>query len=101
GAPDLIRRMMFRTGLGALALTGFALQSLAQTEQSSYLFGEVRMLTPTGQQIGTSLSLVRRTLKPAENRIVEAVVTIEAGKPVREFTTVFEVTGAKFSIRDD
>jgi hypothetical protein len=59
------------------------------------------MTTPAGQQIGTSLSLVRRTLKPADNRIVEVVATIEAGKPAREFTTIFEVTGSKFAIRDD
>jgi hypothetical protein len=89
------------TALLALALTGLAPQGVAQTEQSSYLFGKVHMLTPAGQQIGTSLSLVRRTLKPADNRIVEVVAAIEAGKPVREFTTVFEVTGSKFSIRDE
>lgn len=76
-------------------------QSAAQPEQISYLLGEVHMLTPAGQPIGTSLSLVRRTLKPAENRIVEVVATLEAGKPVREFTTLFDVDGSKFTIHDE
>jgi hypothetical protein len=93
--------------LGTLvaALAG-GLPALAQSpagsgETTEYYLGEVKTLSPAGQTLATSLSLARRTLQPAENRIVEVVATIEAGKPVREFTTVFEVSGAKFTIKDD
>ncbi|MEO7761780.1 MAG: hypothetical protein ABIS68_07700 [Casimicrobiaceae bacterium] len=85
--------------LAVPAMRGHAQQS-APVDQESYLFGEVRTLTPDNRLLTTTLSLVRRVLKPSENRIVEIVETIEAGKPVREFTTVFEIAGAKFTIKD-
>lgn len=73
----------------------------ATGEETQYYLGEVTTQTPAGQMIATSLSLARRTLKPSENRIVEVVATIEAGKPVREFTTVFDVDGSSFVLKDD
>jgi hypothetical protein len=76
-------------------------QAPSMSEQATFLFGEVRMSTPGGQPIGTSLSLVRRVLKPAEKRIVEVVATIEPGRPVREYTAVFEVSESGFAIRDE
>jgi hypothetical protein len=99
----MLRRCAANCAIATIAAAGFTAfaQTAPPAEQVSYLFGEVRMSSPAGQPIGTSLSLVRRTLKPSENRIVEVVAAIEAGKPVREFTTVFDITGSKFVLKDD
>lgn len=85
------------------ALLGLSV-ALAQSpavEQTAYLLGEVKTLSPSGQVLSTSLSLVRRVQRPADNRIVEIVATIESGKPVREFTTTFAVDGDQFTMRDE
>lgn len=104
-----IGRMLGGALLSLLAACGsqlagvdaLAQNSLASAELTEYYLGEVKTLSPAGQPMATSLSLARRTLKPAENRIVEVVATIEAGKPAREYTTVFQVDGTRFALKDD
>src|SRR6185436_169889 len=73
----------------ALAAATLAAGQSTPAEQTAYFLGEVKTVAPSGQPLSTSLSLVRRVLRPAENRIVEIVATIDSGKPVREFTTTF------------
>jgi len=85
----------------ALLASALAAAQSTPAEQSSCFLGEVKTLSPSGQLLSTSLSLVRRVLRPAENRIVEIVETIEPGKPVRELTTTFTVDGSAFTMRDD
>jgi hypothetical protein len=70
-------------------------------EQVTYFLGEVKMSSPTGQPFGSSLSLAKRTLKPAENKIVELVASIEPKQPAREYTTIFDVKGSKFTVKDE
>lgn len=85
--------------MAALSIVGGT--ALGQSASTTYYLGEVRMSLPSGQPAGTSVSLVKRTLLPADNRVVEVVATIDAAKPVREYTTVFDVTGARFRMKDE
>lgn len=74
----------------------------AQTaEQTTYMLGEVKMTSAAGQPYGSTVSLVKRTLKPAENKIVEVVLTLDPKQPAREFTTVFDIKGSKFTVKDE
>ncbi len=80
--------------------------TLAQTnssppEQTAYYLGEVKMNSASGQPYGSSISLAKRTLKPAENKIVELVLSLDSKQPAREYTTVFNVTGSKFTVKDE
>src|SRR5215831_14416976 len=73
----------------------------AAQEKVTYYLGEVKMSSPTGQPFGSSLSLAKRTLKPAENKIVELVASIDPKQPTREYTTIFDVNGSKFTVKDE
>jgi hypothetical protein len=73
----------------------------AAPEQVTYLLGEVKMSGPTGQPYGSSVSLVKRTMTPAENKIVEVVLSLDAKGAAQEYTTVFAIKDAKFTVRDD
>lgn len=86
--------------LFGLPLAVFAQHVQSAPEQVTYFLGEVRMSSPSGQPMGSSLSLVKRTLSPDENKIVELVVSIDPAKLTREFTTIFEVQGTKFVMKD-
>lgn len=83
-------------------LACFAAAALAQAaEKTVYLLGEVKMTSPTGQPFGSTVSLVKRTLKPAENKIVELVASLDPKEPTKEYTTVFDIKGSKFTVKDD
>jgi len=88
-------------------LLSLALTISAQTpaapppEQVTYFLGEVKISSPTGQPYGSTVSLIKRTLTPAENKIVELVLSIEAKGAPLEFTTVFTVKDSKFTVRDE
>lgn len=69
-------------------------------EHVSYYLGEVKMTSPGGQPYGSSVSLVKRTMKPAENRIVELVLSVDGRGPAQEYNTVFTVNGSKFELRE-
>jgi hypothetical protein len=73
----------------------------APTEQTAYYLGEVKMNSASGQSYGSSISLAKRTLKPAENKIVELVLSLDSKQPAREYNTVFNVTGSKFTVKDE
>jgi hypothetical protein len=73
----------------------------APPEQVAYFLGEVKMSSPTGQPYGSSVSLIKRTMTPAENKIVELVLSIDAKNPPAEYTTVFGVKDGKFTIKDE
>ena len=70
-------------------------------EQLTYFLGEVKMSSPAGQPYGSSISLVRRALKPAENKIVEQVLSLDPKQPPQEYTTVFDIKGSKFTVKDE
>ena len=79
----------------------FAQAGPASQEQSAYYFGEAKITSPTGQVFGNTLSVVKRTLKPAENKIIEQVIFLDPRRPPEEHITVLEVKGSKFTLRDD
>jgi hypothetical protein len=83
------------------ALSSFAQTGPASQEQAAYYFGEAKITSPTGQVFGTTLSVVKRILKPAENRIIEQVVFLDPRRPPEEHITVLDVKGSKFTLRDD
>ena len=88
--------------LSMMSLVAVSVQTApAAQEQVTYFLGEVKMSSPTGQPFGSSLSLAKRTLKPAENKIVELVATIDPKQPAREYTTIFDVKGSKFTVKDE
>ncbi|MEP6946511.1 MAG: hypothetical protein ABJA02_11385 [Acidobacteriota bacterium] len=68
---------------------------------TTYFLGEVKMASPTGQPYGTSLSLVKRTISPADNQIVEIVMTLDPKQPAKEYTTVFAIKDSAFAIKDN
>lgn len=70
-------------------------------EQTAYFLGEVKMSSPSGQSYGSSVSLVKRTLKPAKNKIAELVLSIDPKQPPQEYATVFDVKGSKFTVKDE
>jgi hypothetical protein len=73
----------------------------APPEQVTYLLGEVKITGPAGQPYGSSVSLVKRTMTPAENKIVEVVLSIDAKGAPLEFNTVFTLKDNKFTVKDD
>jgi hypothetical protein len=79
----------------------FAQTNSASPEQNTYFLGEVKMDSASGQPYGSSISLVKRTLKPAENKIVELVLSLDSKQPAREYTTIFDVKGSKFTVKDE
>ncbi|CAN5591590.1 hypothetical protein BH10ACI3_BH10ACI3_04770 [soil metagenome] len=85
----------------ACLLTVSAQGVAAPPERTSYLLGEVTMSSPTGQPYGSTLSLVKRTQKPAENKIVEVVANIDPKGPTKDYTTVFDIKGSNFTVKDD
>ena len=89
----------------ALTLIGLASDSLAQSntasqEKVTYFLGEVKMSSPTGQPFGSAVSLVKRTVAPAENKITELVLSVDSRRPTQEHTTVFDIEGSKFTLKE-
>lgn len=76
-------------------------QKAKTVEQTKYYLGEVKMSSPTGQPYGSSLSLVKRTVMPAENKIVEIVTSIDPNGAAQEFTTVIAVKNSNFTVKDN
>lgn len=88
-------------GLITVSLGAASVSSVyAADERVAYYLGEVRMSTPAGRLVASTLSLVRRTATPDENKIVEVVASVDPSKPTKEFTTVFEVQGSRFVMKD-
>jgi hypothetical protein len=96
-----IKLVVFSVALVFLTSGVFAQTTTVAQEQVTYFLGEVKMSSPAGQPYGSSISLVKRTLKPAENKIVEQVLSVDARQAAQEYTTVFVVKDGKFTVRDD
>src|SRR5207244_3134732 len=91
GTDSLQERVMCRNALLFVA-TGFAIStaSLGRADEkpilsTEYFLGESKMTTPGGQVVRTTLSLVKRVIKPAENKIEEHVMTIDEKTPAKSF----------------
>src|SRR5262245_16137691 len=67
--------------------------------ETSYFFGESKMTTPDGKPFRTSLSLVKRVVNKADNRIEEHVLSINA-KDSKAFVVIQEVKGNKFTMTE-
>lgn len=95
---------LLRTCLAFALLVGLSglghAPAQAAPEQTSYLLGEIVTTSPTGQPYGRSVALVKRVLKPDAHQIVEVVLQIEPTRPAAEFTTIFTVAGADFTLRE-
>lgn len=85
----------------AAAVTISAQTAPAPPQQVTYFLGEVKMSSPTGQPYGSTVSLIKRTLTPAENKVVELVLSIDQKYPPAEYTTVFVVKDSKFTVKDE
>ena len=97
---------VFKSTVPALILIGLAFNSFAQSNTASeekvmYFLGEVKMSSPTGQPFGSGVSLVKRTLAPAENRITELLLSIDSRRPTQEHTTIFDIKGSKFTLKEE
>jgi hypothetical protein len=103
GNGEKIMMRFFKISILMLTLAAgvYAQTTPAAQEQIMYLLGEVKMSSPQGQSYGSSISLVKRTLKPAENKIVEQVLSVDARQAAQEYTTVFVVKDGKFTVKDD
>lgn len=86
------------TALLALSAQGRAGAKAAPTVE--YFVGESRMMTPAAKPVGSSLSLVKRIVNPAENRIEEHVLSVREGAAPKTFVAVLEVKGNKFVISE-
>jgi hypothetical protein len=70
------------------------------TTQTDYFLGDSKMSTPSGQVLRTTLSLVKRVVNPAENRIEEHVMSIDEKSPASAFVVIFDVKGSKFTMTE-
>ena len=59
------------------------------------------MSSPTGQPLGYTVSLAKRILAPTENKITELVLSVDSRRPTQEYTTVFDVKGSKFTMKEE
>jgi hypothetical protein len=87
--------------LAALALAALATSARAADPPpatTDYFVGESRMTTPDGKPVRSTITLVKRELRPADGHVVETVATVPAEGPVREFVTVLMVTKNKFTL---
>jgi hypothetical protein len=71
-----------------------------KSAQVEYFLGESKMLTAAGKPFRTTLSLVKRVVNPAENRIEEHVPSIDEKNPAKAFVVVMEVKGSKFTMSE-
>ncbi|MHB8080130.1 MAG: hypothetical protein ACYDIE_12855 [Candidatus Krumholzibacteriia bacterium] len=88
-------------GVVLLGIAGGALaqERLPPPRQMHYLV-EVRRSLSTGESLGVSAALVRRTETPATGMIVEQTVALEMGEAPRETFTTMQVEGTKLIIAD-
>ncbi len=66
--------------------------------ETRYYLLEGAMELPNGRQVGTSLSLVKRTEDRAAGKIEEVVLNIRGKDPALETTTVIRVEGDKATL---
>lgn len=84
----------------SLALLGPAARAEEKPAvETTYFLGESKMTTPEGKPVRTSLSLIKRVVNPAENRIEEHVLSIGETE-TKAFVAVFEVKGKTFTMTE-
>lgn len=68
----------------------------------AYYLGESTVRDADGKPLGNLVVLMRRELRPAESRIVEATLLVSSrpGEPIQEYVAVSTVSGATFNLRD-
>jgi hypothetical protein len=94
----ILKQFLPAAGLLLLLVSSAFAQTTPEVNTIYYL-GEVKMSGPTGRPYGSSISLVKRSILPSDNKIVEIVASIDA-REVKEYTTVFEIKGSDFTVKD-
>jgi predicted alpha/beta superfamily hydrolase len=76
----------------------------AETETVQCYAGQSRAILAQdgrfGQPVGVMTLLLRRTLRPAAQEIVEDLVIAEEGKPVQAFQNILTVSGSDYLLRE-
>jgi len=99
GKSGATRRVALSCIVLGAAGAALAQERLPPPRQLHYLV-EVRRSLPTGEPLGVSGALVRRTETPATGMIVEQIVTLEAGEARRESFTLMQVDGTKLIVAE-
>ena len=99
GKSGATRRVALSCIVLGAAGAALAQERLPPPRQLHYLV-EVRRSLPTGEPLGVSGALVRRTETPATGMIVEQIVTLEAGEAPRESFTLMQVDGTKLIVSE-
>lgn len=78
----------------------FSVDSSAADESSTtYYLGESKMTTPDGRLLRTSVSLVKRVVKPKESKIEEHVLSVDE-RSAKPFVVTQKVSGSKFTMTE-
>ncbi len=102
--------MTRRATIGAAALAALAALATAATRaapaaaqpapQEACYVGEIRRTLPTGEPFGYGALLLRRTLSPAGNLIVEQSLTLDADEQPRAQALMIQVDGARLVVAE-
>lgn len=70
--------------------------------QVTCFFGDSESFLTSGQRVGRSKLIVKRTLDPAQKTITEQVITVDSRSdvPAREFMVTMLVDGARFTMTE-
>jgi len=99
GKSGAARRVVLFCSVVGIAGAALAQEQRPPPRQLHYLV-EVRRSLPTGEPLGVSAALVRRTETPVTGMIVEQIVTLEPGEAPRESFTLMQVDGTKLIISE-
>ena len=75
-----------------------AMTMLASAADTRYYLVEGVMKLADGRNVGSNISLIKRTVDRDAGRIEEVVLTLRGQDPAREFTTVITPKGGKASV---
>lgn len=80
-----------------LATLGFS----SPTPTTSHWLGEIKVSSPLGREPGTSLSLVKRTLDPKANLIVEDILHVNQREASKPYLMIYQMDKSlkSFSVR--
>ena len=78
----------------------FVISCLNAVASTSYLLGEIKIVSAAGKDHGKSLSLSKRTMDPKAQAIIEEVVHVTSQGEVKEYLTVMKVNGSRFTMKD-
>lgn len=66
-----------------------------QAARTTYYLVEGTMTIPSGRNVGGSVSVIKRTVDPAKERIEERVLYLRGSDKARELVTIFKPQGSK------